>query len=197
MPGRLFELGELGLRFLTPRYSANVFAGAILLVALPMAAPALAQAPARSFQALSSFVSDGDSIVVKNLTGGEVKGSVVRLDAAAITISVQGQLVTLTQPEVYTVTRYRRPLGWLTVPIGAAAAFGICYAWPPQEGNPFTFALLIYAPIGAGIGAALHFLPERAKLVYSPLPTFTPHLVVSIVPVVSTLEKGIFVTLRF
>jgi len=178
---------------------------AIILVASALCAPAVAwaQGPVTSFDQLNTRLKVGDTVWVTDAQGREVRGKILELHDASITLdgdpetTLQGDSVRLVQRSSKSI---RRAALWGLV-IGAAVGAGLGIADSNgcssdcMSNVPLMSAALV-GGIGAGVGAAVRAaLPPGRKEVYR-APGPTPARL-SIAPVITPRAKGVAVSFAF
>ena len=177
---------------------------ALLIVLLP--ALAAAQEPVKSFDQLNTRLKVGDTVWVTDAQGREIKGKVLELHDASITLDSNGQ-TTLQVDSVRLVQRSTKSVGkaalWGMVVGGVAFAAVGAYGNSHCEYECFTTSVVVItmAGIGAGIGAGLGAVhravhPAKREEVYR-APGASSSARLSLTPVITSRTKGVAVAFSF
>jgi hypothetical protein len=162
-----------------------------------------AQGIAATFQELRLLVRPGDTVMVTDTAGREVRGRIAELSPPALTLTIDGARRDLMEADVATI-RHRRgdPLGngalW-GFGIGAGlVAIGVALACDGCGGEEAGYILLgaaLYGGMGAGIGVGVDALITRPHVIYERRPVSGARLGIS--PILTAGRKGALVSFGF
>ena len=177
---------------------------AVLIALLPTFAAA--QEPVKSFDQLNTRLKPGDTVWITDAQGREIKGKILELHDASITLNSNGQ-TTLQADSVRLVQRSTKSVGkaafWGMV-LGGVAVAALGAAGGSQSEDemlPAIIVLPIAAGIGAGIGAGLGAVhgalqPAKREDVYR-APGASSSARLSLAPVITPRTKGVEVAFSF
>jgi hypothetical protein len=169
-----------------------------VLVAMALCLPAsvAAQKPVTAFDQLNTRVSIGDTVRVVDGQGREVKGRILELHDASITLKGTDQ-TTLQADDVRLVRQSRTWKGFgCLIGLGIGAAVGLAYeASVNRSAEEETSALILSAAVGAGAGVAVGALFPRVRDVYRAPGGAASRLAIS--PMVTPRAKGVVLSFSF
>jgi hypothetical protein len=180
---------------------------AILAVALAVALPvvATAQEPVRTFDLLNTRLKIGDSIMLSDTQGREIKGKIGGLFHDSVRVDTKGTVQEFRAERVGAIQVMQKDRLVNGVLWGAAAGFGLgafsCAANPQciedESGAGMTAALgLLGAAAGAGIGAAIDAATKSRRVVYR-APGSQSGARLSLAPILTARRTGVAVSLSF
>ena len=177
------------MRSLNPRLWALL---AVFVILAPRPVPA--QTVASSFEELRQILKKGQTVVVTDASGQQIRGSVGDLSPSSLTVLIP-------DPRTFVegaVAEIRRPNSWkkgALIGAGVGAGFAIWdYSIDPSEpGNAAVTAVAI--GLGTAIGAGVDALVGKdGKLLYRP-PHRTFSLAIS--PLVRADRQGVLMSIAF
>jgi hypothetical protein len=169
------------------------------------AAPSLRPQPrvgqARSFEQLQVFVQQGDSVSLRESSGGEVSARVAGLTPTELVLIIDGQRRAFEPNDAIRISQRRGDSlangTWLGFGIGAGFALIAVGMDNSDFFDGAGWALLaagVYGGMGAGIGVGVDALIRRRQVIYDhPAAAST----VAIVPLLGVKRAGAIVALRF
>jgi hypothetical protein len=160
------------------------------------------QEAAGSFEQLRSRVSVGDDVFVADVTGREVRGTVIDLSASSLALAVEADRMEFLEPDVETVSRRDSRWNGTLWGLGAGAVLGTLldrtlvgeYGREDISVGESASFIATAAGLGAGIGFAVDALVRGRHVLYARPPSTTG--MVSVLPVWRPARGGILVTLR-
>ncbi|MEO7189498.1 MAG: hypothetical protein ABI051_00430 [Vicinamibacterales bacterium] len=162
--------------------------------------PAGAQELASSFNQLRVLVRAGDTLVITDGRGRELRGQLNQLAATSLELLVGGTTQTLTEQDVRTI-RQKRPdslANGAKWGLGVGAAFGglagIALAGEIGAGQ-VPAVVLIYGALGTAAGVGIDALRSSAEIIYSRPPTGSAR--VSVSPLMGPRGHGVRLSIRF
>ena len=189
------------------RESVSVFAraahlarhAAAVAVTMMFALPCLGQAqkPASSLAELKARAKIGETLLVADDSGREVKGKLLDLSADALTLKVRGVSSTFAEDNIRLVQR--PDTLWRGILIGAAIGAGLAiwdYSVDPSEpGNAVISVVAIGG--GAAIGAGIDAMVGGPKTLFLPPPRVRRAAALSVAPMLSGSRCGVTVSVHF
>lgn len=160
-----------------------------------------AQGIAANFQELRLLVRPGDTVVVTDTAGREIRGRIAELSPQTLGLAMDGARRDLLEVDVVTIRQRRGDslgngalwglgIGAGLALVGMAATCSDCF----HEG----WALLVtglYGGMGAGIGVGVDALITRPSVVYERRPALGARL--GLAPILAPGRKGALVSIGF
>jgi len=180
---------------------------AIVVVVAALGVPPLteAQEPVKSFNQINTRVSVGDTVWVTDTRDREVKGKILELHDASLTLDGGAGTTALQAGSVRLIEARKRDSkkNWIFIGLAAGAGAGWLFGRQAmgtddtsRDEEIWVFVGL-YAGIGAGVGAIVDALvPGRKVLVYrAPATGLAARL--SLAPVITPRTKGVALSYSF
>jgi hypothetical protein len=171
------------------------------------AQPATTSAPTTSFAELSRQLTTGETVLVTDVTGHSVKGTVVRVSDNTLVLRRHRGDLQLAAPTVLRVARLKSSV-WLGAAIGASAGFAFgailvatdtsdCSGFGPcfNTAEIILPAGAVFGALGAGSGALVGAFFPRQRVVFARPAKGEPRAVVT--PWLSRGGTGVLVQIRF
>lgn len=161
------------------------------------------QEVAGSFEQLRSRVSVGENVIVADVVGREVRGTIADLSVSSLVLVVGKDRMEFLEADVETMSRRDSRWNGTLWGLGAGAVLGALldkglveeYGREDIEVGESVEFIAAAAAIGAGIGFAVDALIKGRRVVYSRPPSTRGKASVS--PMWGPSRRGILVSLRF
>jgi hypothetical protein len=126
-----------------------------------------AQPATTSFDQVRYLIKGGDKVAVRDATGATIRGRVVDVSAAWLTLRVRGGQRLLSETDVSRITMRRHDPSLKSALVGGIVPGGIAAGFASAEGTKFAIgAGLIWGGMGAGLGAGVQAIVGKRHLVY-------------------------------
>lgn len=195
--GKHSDRCEPGFAFARAAHLAQLTAAAAVTIMLALPCMLRAQEPAGSLAELKARSKIGETLLVTDDSGREVKGKLLKLSVDALTLRMRGGSSTFAEHNIRLVRRPDTLLRGLL--IGAAVGAGLAiwdYSIDPSEpGNAVISVVAIGG--GAAIGAGIDAMIGGPKTLFRARPGERRPATLSVAPILSTSRHGVIVSVRF
>jgi hypothetical protein len=178
---------------MTTRYTG---VARILLVVALMSSPAEAQELAGTFDQLRVLVKPGDTLTVTDAAGVPVRGKLVTLSTASLSLDVSGSRKLFQNSEIDTIARRTpdslRNGALIGLAIGGGL-FGSAVGAATSHWGYAASAALVYGGLGAAIGAGVDAMIEGPRVIYAR--AAAKPVGISIAPARSGRGRGVVATI--